>query len=99
KGAAAESTDAHIDRGRQILRGIEPMHQSQIGADVERHACEQDAVVNELRPVPLHGAKCRTHGLTSPTAPGASTSGGGRNVSAMAKPNATAKARMGQSAR
>ena len=60
---------------------------------------EQDAVINELRRVPLHGAKRGTHGLTSSAARGASALGGGRNVSAIAKPSVTAKARTGQSRR
>jgi hypothetical protein len=47
----------------------------------------------------LHGAKPGTHGLSPSVACGACTSGGGRSASAIAKPNATAKARMGQSAR
>ncbi len=97
--AAAEGADAQIDRGRQILGWVEPMGQDQIAADVERHADEQDAVVNELRPVPLHGAKRGTHGLSSSAARGGSALGGGRNVSAIAKPSATAKARTGQSRR
>src|SRR5262249_44758330 len=94
-----KSTDAQIDRCRQILGRIEPISQDHIGADVERDAGEQDAVVNELRAVPLHGAKSDTHGLSSPAACGASTSGGGRNVSAIVKPSATRKARIGHSRR
>src|ERR1700730_13410301 len=99
KCAAAESTYAQIDRGRQILRWIEPINRDQIGADVERYAREQDAVVNELRPIPLHGAKRGTHGLCPSAARGASTLGGGRSVRTIAKPSATEKARTGQSRR
>src|SRR4029077_9673802 len=85
--------------GGLIFRWVKPIHQSQIGADVEHHARKQDAVIDELRPAPLHGTKPGTHGLSPSVACGACTSGGGRSASAMAKPNATAKARMGQSAR
>jgi hypothetical protein len=99
KGAGAERTDAHIDRGRLVLGRVEPIPQNDVRADIERHGREQDGVVDELRLVPLHRAKAGAHGLTSSAAGGAPASGGGRSVNAITKPIAIAKARMGQIAR
>jgi hypothetical protein len=99
EGAAAESADAQVDGGQQILGRIEPMDQHQVATNVERHAAEQDGVVDELRPVPLHGAKTGAHGLVSCVVGGVGGSGGGRSTSAIAKATMTAKASTGQSAR
>src|SRR5262245_57368735 len=99
EGAGAESANAKIDGSRRILWRINPINHGQISADVERNACKQDSVIAELRAVPLHGAERGTHGLSSAATGGACTSRGGRSAIAIAKANATAKARTGQSAR
>ena len=100
EGAGAERADAQIDRRRQVLGRVEPIRQSQIAADIERDAGEQDAVVDELR----RGSTARRESRRSWLEPlaraaGAPASGGGRSTSAIAKPSATAKASTGQSTR
>jgi hypothetical protein len=98
-GATAEGADALIDRGRQILGRVDPMAQHQEDADINHDARQHPDVVDQLRPVPLQGAKTDAHGLISSIACGGSASGGGRRTSAIVRPSATAKAMTGLSAR
>src|SRR5262249_37809291 len=99
EGAAAEGTDTLIDRDQQILGRIEPMRQDQVAADIEHHARNKDRIVDELRPVPLHGVKAGAHGFGASVACGVAGSGGGRNTSAIPRPSATARASTGHTAR
>src|SRR5262249_45713983 len=98
EGAGAECTDAQIDRRRPVLGRVEPVRQKEIRADIEHDRRDQYAVLDELRPVPLHRAKGGADAW-GPGAVGAGVRGGARSTSAMVKPGATAKARTGQSTR
>ena len=97
KGANAESAQPDVERARQALRRREPPGDRGETADEQRYGGEQNGVVDELGPVPLHGAVFDAH-QRSPFRP-AQAGGSVRKNSASAKPSPTASARNGQIAR
>ena len=100
--ATAEGADAQVDRGRLILRRLEPGRHDQVAGEVERDRRDQDRVIDELLPIPLDRAEAHAHGARAPAVSavrGAFPSGGGRRMSAIAKPSATTSAKTGHSTR
>src|SRR5262245_15652380 len=96
EGAAAESANAQVDRGRHILRRIDPIGNDEKDADEQRNRRHQDGIVDDLGAVPLDGAKTNAHRTTSECGAGG---GGGRQMSASATPKPIVRANTGHSAR
>ena len=97
EGAGAERLDAQVDPGWRVGWRIAQRAQGHERADEQHDSGNQDRVVDDLAPVPLHRRKADAHfagsGISASTrvfgSIPAGGSGGGRFTSAIVKPKAT----------
>jgi hypothetical protein len=99
EGAGAEGADAHVDRRRQILRRLDPITDADEGRYIKRDGGEQDAVIDELLPAPLHRLEADAHRCPSIAADADGAGGGALMTKASASAAPTSRARAGQSMR